>query len=253
MKPIILITSYYVHEKEFKENRIRGVCGQDMIMSNFDYIEAIEASSAIPLVLPCLCDKNIKEIINVADGIVFTGGEDVHPKFFNEMQTSKNLNVVEKRDIYEIELAKVTIHSQIPILGICRGMQLLNIVEGGNIYQDIYNSFKTNILHGNHGKKGYETIHNNLITEGSRLYDIFNSIEIPVNSYHHQVVKTLPKNFIPTSYSEDGFIEAYEKVGNRFFMGVQWHPEMMYKKYPQQLNIFKKLVEEAVKYKKQYK
>ncbi len=249
MKPVILITSYHVDKDEINERKVRGKEEQDISICTWDYIHAVMVSGGVPLVMPNIDgEDNIAEYVRLADGILFSGGEDVHPKYFNEGVIADNLKICSRRDSFEMRLAEKALPMDIPLLGICRGMQLLNIATGGNIYQDIGIQYKTDINHSKADRGKTDIVHKVRLAENTKLSDIYGSGTKGVNSFHHQAVKDLAPVFKASAYSEDGLIEAYEQEGERFIVGLQWHPEMLIEKYPEELRIFKSFIESARKY-----
>ncbi|MFZ5352224.1 MAG: gamma-glutamyl-gamma-aminobutyrate hydrolase family protein [Bacillota bacterium] len=249
MKPKILISCYHVAASELQNKRVRGVIGQDMEMCTWDYIAAVQKSGGLPFMIPNIADDdNIHELLSMADGILFSGGEDVYPGYYDERIEVENILVSEKRDSFEIKLARKAFAAGVPILGICRGMQLLNVAAGGALYQDIYEQLGIELKHSGHGQERYNVIHNVDISVPSKLNDILGVNRLGVNSYHHQAVRILAEGFAPTAYSEDGLLEAYEVVGSRFLIGVQWHPEMMFMQCSEQRKIFDAFVKEACRY-----
>lgn len=249
MKPVILITSYHVGKDELNPKKVRGKEEQDISICTSDYINAVMLSGGVPLVMPNIeGDDNIDELIGIADGILFSGGEDVHPGYFNEGIMVDNLVISERRDKFEMKLAEKVLPLDIPLLGICRGMQLLNIAAGGSIYQDIGKQYETGIRHSNPQSSKADIIHKVKFEERTKLHDLYGKPLMEVNSFHHQAVKELAPVFKASAYSEDGLLEAYELEGDRFLLGLQWHPEMLFEKYPEELVIFKSFVENARKY-----
>lgn len=252
MKPIILITSYHVGQDELNEKKVRGKAEQDISICTWDYINAVMLSGGTPLVMPNIeGEDNIDALVKMADGIVFSGGEDVHPKYFNEEIKAGNVTICDRRDSFEMQLAGKILTSDIPILGICRGMQLLNIAAGGNIYQDIAIQYRTDLRHSNPQSGKADIIHKVKLLEGTRLSGFYGSGLKGVNSFHHQAVKELAPMFKASAFSEDGLLEAYEIAGDRFFVGVQWHPEMLFEKYPDEIRLFNDFIESAKEYKAQ--
>ena len=215
------------------------------------YINAIVQAGGLPLILPYMDDEgDIDAILELADGILFTGGVDVHPKYFNEPIIAENMTICEGRDILEMALAAKALPGDIPLLGICRGMQLLNIALGGSIYQDIELQYKTDIEHHDRPcRKTTDIIHNVEVAPGTRLSDLFGTGHKGVNSFHHQAVKDLAPTLKSAAYSEDGILEAYEAEGARFLVATQWHPEMLVEKYPEEIILFKAFIENAKGYK----
>lgn len=249
MKPLILITSYHVGKDEINEKKVRGKEEQDISICTWDYINAVMLSGGVPLVMPNIeGEENIDAYVRLADGILFSGGEDVHPKYFNERINADNLKICDRRDSFEMKLVENVLPLGIPLLGICRGMQLLNIAAGGNIYQDIGAQYQTVMKHSNPDSGKADIIHKVRVVEDTTLCDLYGGGMKGVNSFHHQAVKDLAPVFKASAYSEDGLVEAYEMEGDRFLIGVQWHPEMLFEKHPEELRIFESFIESAKEY-----
>lgn len=242
MKALIGITSSY-HEMPDDLSKKREKINNN-ILSNA-CVKAVEKAGGIPLIIPIFNDmENIESLINRLDGIILTGGGDIAPKFYNEEASDKLKNIVLKRDRQEIHLIKSILkYSKLPILGICRGMQITNVALGGSLHQDLEDAGYNCHLLDKHGRD-YPS-HKVILEPHSILYDIFAQKEIGVNSFHHQAVKVLGEGLKTTAISEDGVIEGFEgTLGHRFIMGVQWHPEEMINDEGQHL-IFKRFVEEG--------
>lgn len=239
MKPIILITSYYVDRSEITRTPIRGKKNQDFAICTFDYINAVEKAGGVPIVAPSIGDaETISSMLAMADGILFSGGEDVHPNYYREDITEKNLMISDTRDRFEMQLAELALKSSKPILGICRGMQLLNAAAGGTLHQDL----KTHIGHTVPNTPKEKRLHKIELVENTRLFGVYGAGQKEVNSFHHQAVKDLADIYRPTAFAEDGIIEAYELKEDRFVVGVQWHPEMLHEAYPEELEIFRSFI-----------
>ena len=206
------------------------------------YTGAIEAAGGIPILLPI---KNRREdyerLLDIVTGIVLTGGHDINPLLYGENISKYNRAIIPERDETEIMLFKTAFKRGIPILGICRGEQLINVAMGGSLYQDIYEQAEASIKHeqGDILPRDYP-VHRVSITINSRLFECYNRDSIMVNSLHHQAVKKLAPGLIATSYSEDGIIEAIEyESRDRFLLGVQWHPEAMFRRDEDASKLFK--------------
>jgi putative glutamine amidotransferase len=191
------------------------------------YSEAIIRTGGIPLILPTGIEDDVEQILSMLDGIVFSGGGDINPLLFNEEPHASLGEVTPSRDIVELKIASRALELDKPILGICRGAQILSIVAGGTIYQDIHNQYgKTVLQHSQIAPKEHcsHTVH---VEQNSLLHSIVGSDTIQVNSYHHQSINQMPTGFRRSGVASDGIIEAIEGVGKKFVLGVQWHPEQL--------------------------
>jgi putative glutamine amidotransferase len=234
LKPIIGLTCQYDSTINRGVNRI-----------NCEYISAVLEAGGMPLVIPNLQSTgDIEMYLNVIDGIIFTGGEDVSAHYFGEEPVKEITEVSRDRDMTEMALFEKAYEKGIPIFGICRGMQLINIALGGNIYQDIYTQ-----VPGVHGhsceislQEGYHSIN---ITRNSIVYEIFGKEKLLVNSLHHQALKNLGKDLKITAKAPDGIIEAIESTNEKFILGLQFHPETMAMKYKEFVKPFKYFVDKC--------
>lgn len=195
---------------------------------NDDYINLLRGKDVIPIILPIYKDLvKVKDFIDLCDGFLFTGGADINPLVYGE-NPNHNLGITDlDRDRFELELMKQAIEKDKSVLGICRGMQILNVSCKGNLIQDIKD--KSNFFnHSVQISKG-DLVHKILIKETSLLNKLYGK-EIYVNSSHHQAINTLGDNLEVLARAEDGVIEAIKLKGKRFVYGVQWHPEeLIYK------------------------
>ncbi len=210
------------------------------------YIKAIENAGGIPLVLPVIHDNVnlIEEMIGQVDGILLSGGVDVDPLLFDEEPVPGLGRIDPERDVFELELARLALNKDKPILGICRGCQVLNVAAGGTIIQDIP-SFCGDDKFFKHQQSAprWHVTHTVDLIEHNRLAEIFGTTLLTVNSYHHQAVKQVADGFVATAHSRDGIIEAIEGVKSRYAVGVQWHPELLWEHHPHFTKIFKSLVD----------
>lgn len=225
MKPIIAITPNMTED-------------ESVMQLNNKYCDAIWNSGGLPIIISYKIDE-IENILNVVDGLLLSGGGDIDPFLMGEEPLKSLSFIYPIRDNTEVELCKLALKNNIPILGICRGCQILSIASGGKIYQDI-NSIAS-IKHSQQAPKYYPTHFVNL-EKNSKLIGIYDCNKLKVNSFHHQAVNTLGDDMIVCAKSNDGIIEAIEHKINKFVIGVQWHPESMFKKYSIHLNLFKEFV-----------
>ncbi|MGL4876343.1 MAG: gamma-glutamyl-gamma-aminobutyrate hydrolase family protein [Clostridium sp.] len=204
-----------------------------------EYVEAITLAGGIPLLIPITNNLDvIKGQIDSIDGLLITGGYDINPFEYNE-EPSKGLGVISnERDFCELNLLKYATLKKIPYLGICRGHQLLNVFNGGTLFQDISDMDNFSVKHIQCGEP-YKASHSISLSKDSNLFNIFGA-EYKVNSFHHQSVKDVAPGFTISAKSFDGCIEGIEKIDeNNFFIGVQWHPEIMAKDDSKTLDLFK--------------
>jgi len=214
--------------------------------ANNDYIRAVEKAGGTPLILPLIFDSEaIKDQVEAVDGILLSGGYDVHPRFYGEEPLEKLEFILQERDKHEIQIIKIAIELNKPIFGICRGLQILNVALGGSLYQDLSYIEGCYIKHVQSSLKG-ATSHSVDIIKGTKLFDILGE-NIITNSIHHQAVKDAAPTLEITALSKDGIVEGLEYTGDNYIVAVQWHPEMIFENYPIMLKLFERLVEEASK------
>jgi putative glutamine amidotransferase len=225
-------------------------CGSDVSVSStggrvyrqnsvgFDYISAIEHAGGTPIVLPIVENQEcISSFMDIMDGLLLSGGGDIDPSFFNEEPIPELGNIDPDRDRVEMLLSKAALEQDLPVLAICRGIQVLNVAAGGTLYQDISQHSKE-ILKHRQSAPGWHASHTIQIEPGSLMYDMFGKPTGRVNSFHHQAVRVSADGFYISARSIDGIIEAIESKEHRFMLGVQFHPEMMFQHHPEAANIF---------------
>lgn len=230
-KPVIALTPYHNTEKD--EPYMRPA-----------YLKAIRAAGGIPVILPLEADEeDLRQLVSHVDGILFTGGPDVHPFYFGEETQRFCGNVSMKRDSMELLLLKIAMEMKKPILGICRGVQLLNIGLGGDIYQDINSQFEEDFPVAHTQPFGYDIpSHTVKVAEGTLLAEIVRSGTIRVNSMHHQAVRNVAPGFVASGFAPGGLVEAIEMPGYPFLLGVQWHPEYLWEQDDAARRIFEVFV-----------
>lgn len=209
------------------------------------YLDSILKSGGIGVMLPFTNDVNtIKEIADNFDGFLFTGGFDIHPSYYGEKETPYLRETSSKRDELETLLLKELITLDKPVLGICRGLQIINVTFGGTLYQDIVSQ---NVSHQHHYMAEPYNVpyHEAKILPNTPLHSITGEIKIGVNSRHHQAIKKIAPRFSPMAFSEEGIIEAIYNPDKKFFIGVQWHPEDMYDDFKHSRDIFNEFIEKA--------
>ena len=191
-----------------------------------EYMSAIQASGGTPLVLPFdISAHEAARFARLCDGFLFTGGQDVHPSVYGAQEIPGGLVTCPKRDYLETTVLQAALAADKPILGICRGLQLINAALGGSLYQDIPTEHPGPV---HRQGKPYDVPFHTVTLEGS-LADLLGQKTLPVNSLHHQAVKTLAPGLVPMAFSPDGLVEAFERPASRFLWAVQWHPEYLFK------------------------
>lgn len=219
--------------------------GTERVSVSNDYIKAVEQAGGVPLVLPVVTNKElIQHQAEIIDGLLLSGGYDVDPLLFGE-EPAENLGYVyPERDLHELELIRVIQQNNKPILGICRGIQVINIAFGGTLYQDLA-QLQGGIKHMQNAPKNVPT-HTVRVTAGSILHTIFGD-NVITNSFHHQAVKDVGSDFIISAKTKDGVVEGIEMVSERFVVAVQWHPEMMSESHVGMQRLFREFIVNASK------
>ena len=220
--------------------------GHFMDYTYSDYSEAILHAGGAPVIIPAALDrKSLERILSAVQGLVLSGGPDVHPRRFGEEPLAGLGEVDETLDGMELMAAGLAVEKNLPLLGICRGIQVLNVALGGTLYQDIASQVPESICHT---PKTDKAVHTHLvrIETGSRLHKLLGKREIWVNGKHHQSVKDVASNLIVAARARDGLIEAVELPGRRFVIGVQWHPEGTWREDPNSKKLFQAFVRASV-------
>jgi len=210
---------------------------------NHEYISAVEAAGAVPIMLPIVTAREtIRRQIQAVDAILLTGGYDPSPLLYGENPNRRIEFIFPEVDTYQLETIRIADELGKPMLGICRGIQMLNIAFGGTLYQDlslIPNSYIQHFQKSRRDAQGHQ-VHP---VKDTLLAAIFPETVILTNSFHHLALRDLAPGFTVNAYAPDGVIEGFERSEGTPVLAVQWHPEMMYKKHPEMLNIFTRFVE----------
>ena len=236
------LNDVYAHFPEAEKRPVIGITG------NYDdltcklgrgYYQSVVAAGGVPVVIPPVADKHV--IVNTLehiDALILSGGGDINPLWAGEEPSPKLHGINQERDLPELLIARLAYNRQIPMLGICRGIQTLATAFGGRVAQDI--SDVATIKHSQDADRS-EPTHSVIIDEDSSLFDIYKSTKVMVNSFHHQAVAEAGDKFRVIAKSPDGIIEAMESSEFKSILGVQWHPECLEEGLP----LFQWLVNEA--------
>lgn len=193
--------------------------------------------------------KFIDSVLNISHGLLLSGGVDVHPGRFGRAEDADKCEIDLDRDTLEFHLIEQSLNNKMPVLGICRGMQMLNVATGGSLIVDIPSEVKNHLDHQNGLPE--DSYHRVVIEENSLIYDLLNSKEEIVNSNHHQAIDKLGKNLKITSKTFDGIIESIEwenPTDKSWLIAIQWHPERLINE-----NASKPILDEFIKMTKKYK
>lgn len=202
------------------------------------YMDGVRAAGGIPVMLPLTSDEEELRLLNEqCDGYLLTGGQDVAPGLYGEQPLDACGRPNEQRDAMEKLVLDMAVCEDKAVLGICRGIQFMNVALGGTLYQDIPTQRKEYVQHHQNGHFD-SPVHMNYIEEGTPLCELLGTTELAVNSYHHQAIKSLAPKLCMMACSEDGLVEAVYMPDKRFVWGVQWHPEFSYKKDEHSMKIF---------------
>lgn len=214
---------------------------RNYVQINRNYSEAVKLAGATSFIAPYNDISSVAELVSMADSVILTGGHDVNPLIYGEELQRGIKEISNERDAFDIKVIEEAIKAKKPILGICRGMQLVNACLGGTLYQDIYSANIAKLEHVNYNtiKSGTHYI---TIKEQSFLHKATGLKKMLVNSEHHQAVKDIAEGFKVTAKSSDGIIEAMEDVHRKIYL-VQFHPEALaINNNGEAINIFKEFI-----------
>jgi gamma-glutamyl-gamma-aminobutyrate hydrolase PuuD len=231
MKPLIGITTY-------AQDAAWGVWKLPAALIPLDYVDAVERAGGRPVLIPPSAE-GVEETLDALDGIVFSGGADVDPALYGAEAHPETDAPQERRDAGELALLRAALERDLPTLAVCRGVQLLNVVRGGDLVQHL----PERVGHERHRQvPGTFVEHRVEVQAGSRLQAVVGP-EPRVTSHHHQSLGRMGDGLVETAWAEDGTVEAVEDPTKRFLLGVQWHPEA-----GEDRGLIEALVEEASAY-----
>jgi len=210
------------------------------------YVKGIAAVGGTPVILPLLQDKEqIKEMAKRLDGLLISGGVDMDPLIFGEEPHPKMGRIDPERDFFEKNILENFLEEDKAVFGICRGCQIINLVLGGTIYQDITSQMDSELIkHSQNAPRWYPT-HSIEVEKGSKLSKVLGDGKIKVNSFHHQAIKEGAPGFFVSARAADGVVEAIESKNGQFLVGVQWHPEHLWERDQKTLALFRMFIDHS--------
>ncbi|MFL5625221.1 MAG: gamma-glutamyl-gamma-aminobutyrate hydrolase family protein [Ktedonobacteraceae bacterium] len=220
MRPLVGIPC----QADFREGS-----GRPVYCNNRTYVHAVEDAGGIPVLIPMLNDISVLEsLLSRLDGLLLSGGGDIDSVRYDEDARPVLGSIDTQLDELEFSLVAWALQEDMPILGVCRGMQLLNVALGGSLYQDLEEDYPGAMLHCRRELPRNTLIHNIHVATGSRMEKILGTNELWINSLHHQAVKAPGANIYISGRAEDGVAELLEMPNHRFVVGIQGHPEEIY-------------------------
>jgi putative glutamine amidotransferase len=247
-RPVIGVTTQTLHA-------IQGIpegLPESWVM-NQRYFRAVTVVGGVPLMIPLFSDDlaTVRALYERLDGLLIPGGVDMDPETYGEAMRPEVGRLDAARDTVELQLVRWAIADGMPVLGLCRGAQVINVAAGGSLYQDIPTQISSTLQHDCYPTKGFtrtHLAHPVSVMPGSRLEAAVEQSSLDVNSMHHQSVKTLGEGLTVTAVAPDGVVEAIEGTGEGFLVGVQWHPEVFDADDPSTRPLFEAFVRACVEY-----
>ncbi len=246
MAPVIGVTATLKQDVDPVADRPLG----RFVRSDLDYVAGVAQAGGVPVILPPLA-QSAGEMARGIDGLVLSGGSDLDPRYYNEKPVPELGPTIPERDAFEMALVKEALGRRLPVFGICRGLQVLNVALGGTLYQDLPSQLDEAMIAHRQRTPKWQWTHEVEVEVGSEIAGIMGSRKLRVNSYHHQAIKDLAGPLLAVARSSsDGVIEAVEHrdLSERWILGVQWHAEAMRdlrEEGPEHRNLFKAHVEAA--------
>ena len=216
-KPVIGISTGYQKNAKY-----------DRVFLNHNYLAAVRYHGGIPLLIPSEADDAERAaLLALCDGVILSGGADLNPASYGEKILNDTVKFSDIRDAAEMRLCAMVMERKLPLLGICRGAQVINVYFGGTLYQDIPAQLETTVQHKME-PDDRTSRHSCAITPGSPLAQVLGTESVGVNSHHHQAIKDVAPGFAVMGRCEDGIIEAIWKPDETFLWALQWHPEKIF-------------------------
>ena len=224
MAPIIGVTATLKEDLELAATRPLG----SFVRVDLDYVAGVAGAGGVPMVLPPITGA-AEEMARGIDGLLLTGGSDLDPAYYGEKPLPELGVILPERDAFEIAVLEHAVQRGVPVFGICRGMQVLNVALGGTLYQDLPSQLEDGSIAHRQQMPKWQWTHEVEADAGSEVAKIMQSTDLRVNSYHHQAIKALADGLAAVAHASDGVIEAVEShdLSERWVVGVQWHAEAM--------------------------
>jgi putative glutamine amidotransferase len=224
LAPIIGVTASLREDSESTASRPLGF----FVRADLDYIAGVAQAGGVPVVLPPI-PETAEDMMRGVDGLLLPGGSDLDPGYYGEEPIPELGETVRERDAFEMAILKQALERGMPVFGICRGMQLLNVALGGTLYQDLSSQLEGGSIAHRQQMPKWQWTHEVEVDAGSELAKIMEATSLRVNSYHHQAIKDLADDLVAVAHASDGVIEAVESrdLSERWLIGVQWHAEAM--------------------------
>ena len=224
MTPIIGVTATLKQDSESVEQRPLGV----FVRADLDYVDGVTGAGGVPVVLPPIVEAT-EEMVGGIDGLLLSGGSDLDPSYYGEEPLPELGTTIPERDAFEVAILEHALERGMPVFGICRGLQVLNVALGGTLYQDLTSQLGDGSIAHRQQMPKWQWTHEVEVNGGSEIARIMETAELRVNSYHHQAIKDLAGGLVAVAYASDGVIEAVESsnLSKHWLVGVQWHAEAM--------------------------
>jgi putative glutamine amidotransferase len=243
MPPLIGVSTSEVRVGESARPLPEGDPPQREMVLGMVYAGAVQRAGGIPVVLPPISPEDVPTLVRRLQGVCLSGGPDLDPAAYRARAHAELGPIEPELDAFELELARCAFEAGLPVLGICRGCQVLNVTRGGSLHQHLPDVTDGRVVH-RQTEPGRVTTHHVDVAAGTRLARIVGAGDLPVNSFHHQAADRLGDGLVPVAWSPDGVVEAVEDPDAPFFLGVQWHAEGLFER-PQHGALFEALVAAA--------
>jgi putative glutamine amidotransferase len=243
MRPLIGVSTSEVRVQESARPLPEGDPPQREMVLGMVYAAAVQRAGGIPVVLPPIPPGDVPALLERLQGVCLSGGPDLDPSAYHARARSELGPVEPELDAFELALARAADAAGLPVLGICRGCQVLNVARGGTLHQHLP-AVTDGLFHHRQTEPGRVTTHTVTVAPGSRLAAIVGSGELEVNSFHHQAADRLGDRLRPVAWSPDGVVEGIEDAEANLYLGVQWHAEGLIGR-PEHEALFEALVDAA--------